>query len=84
MKPSLIVGVIGSGGREVALLEAIARTKFTKIELVCFAEAQSKNPFIEMTKATTIHFDDYNSLLSAIKEKQPNILIVGPEKYVAF
>ena len=67
--------VIGSGGREHALVWKIAQSSMVS-EIFC---APGNAGIEEMAKLVSIKADDVDSLLGFAKEKKIDLTIVGPE-----
>ncbi len=72
----MIVGIIGSGGREHALCESLKKSnKITKI--YCFPGNAGTSVIAENIE---INLDDFENLKNFILEKKIEIIIIGPEK----
>ena len=72
----MIIGVIGSGGREHAICHALNKSKkITKI--YCFPGNAGT---AKIGTNVNIDFDNFNELKNFILEKKINLLVVGPEK----
>ncbi len=72
----MIVGIIGSGGREHALCESLKKSnKITKI--YCFPGNAGTSVVAENIE---INLDDFENLKNFILEKKIEIIIIGPEK----
>jgi phosphoribosylamine--glycine ligase len=70
------VGIIGSGGREHAICEAINDSSKVD-ELYCFPGNAGTN---EIAKNIDLNIDDYEALKEFIKKNNIDLIIVGPEK----
>ena len=72
----MIVGIIGSGGREHALCESLKRSnKINKI--YCFPGNAGTDSIAENIN---VNLNDFENLKNIILEKNIDIIIVGPEK----
>ena len=72
----MIIGVIGSGGREHAICHALNKSKkITKI--YCFPGNAGT---AKIGTNVNIDFDNFNELKNFILENKINLLVVGPEK----
>ena len=72
----MIVGIIGSGGREHALCESLKRSnKINKI--YCFPGNAGTDSIAENIN---VNLNDFENLKNIILERNIDIIIVGPEK----
>ncbi len=72
----MIIGVIGSGGREHAICEKILQSK--KIEkLYCFPGNAGTN---SIAKNVKIKIDEFDKIKNFVINNKIDFLIVGPEK----
>ena len=72
----MIVGIIGSGGREHAICESLKRSN--KIEKIyCFTGNAGT---YDIAENIDINLDDFENLKNFILEKKIEIIIIGPEK----
>ena len=72
----MIVGIIGSGGREHALCESLKRSsKINKI--YCFPGNAGTE---DVAENININLNDFENLKNIILEKKIEIIIIGPEK----
>ena len=72
----MIIGVIGSGGREHAICHALSKSqKINKI--YCFPGNAGT---AKVGTNVNIDIDNFNELKSSVLEKKINLLVVGPEK----
>ena len=72
----MIIGVIGSGGREHAICHALEKSKETS-KIYCFpGNAGTAKIGINVD----IDIDNFNELKKFVLEKKINLLVVGPEK----
>jgi len=72
--------VIGSGGREHAILWALARTSCLPLELYC---APGNGGISELAECVRISPGDHESLIEFAKEKHIDMTVVGPEAPLA-
>ena len=72
----MIIGVIGSGGREHAICHALNKSKKIN-KIYCFPGNAGT---AKIGTNVNIDVDNFNELKSFILEKNINLLIVGPEK----
>ena len=68
--------VVGSGGREHAILWALKRTSVVPLELYC---APGNGGISELAECVSISVDDHKSLVEFAQEKAIDMTIVGPE-----
>ena len=68
--------VIGSGGREHAILWALKRTSSVPLELFC---APGNGGISELAECIAISVDDHQSLIEFARTKAIDMTIVGPE-----
>jgi phosphoribosylamine--glycine ligase len=72
----MIIGVIGSGGREHAICHTLNKSKKIK-KIYCFpGNAGTAKIGINIA----IDINDFNKLKKFVFEKKINLLMVGPEK----
>jgi phosphoribosylamine--glycine ligase len=76
MSRTLKVLVIGSGGREHAILWALKRTSTVKLELYC---APGNGGISELAKCVPISTADHGSLIEFAEARAIDMTIVGPE-----
>ena len=72
----MIIGVIGSGGREHAICHALNKSKKIN-KIYCFPGNAGT---AKIGTNVNIDVDNFNELKSFILEKNINLLVVGPEK----
>ena len=72
----MIIGVIGSGGREHAICHALNKSKKIN-KIYCFPGNAGT---AKIGTNVNIDFDNFNELKNFILEKKINLLVVGPEK----
>ena len=72
----MIIGVIGSGGREHAICHALNKSKKIN-KIYCFPGNAGT---AKIGTNVNIDFDNFNKLKNFILEKKINLLVVGPEK----
>ena len=72
----MIIGVIGSGGREHAICHALNKSKKIK-KIYCFPGNAGT---AKIGTNVNIDFDNFNELKNFILENKINLLVVGPEK----
>src|SRR5437762_12625532 len=68
--------VIGSGGREHAILWALKRTSSVPLELFC---APGNGGICELAECIAISVDDHQSLIEFARTKAIDMTVVGPE-----
>ena len=72
----MIIGLIGSGGREHALCKKLYESKFCK-KIICFpGNAGTAN----LAKNIEVDILNFNKLLKLIKLHKIELVIVGPEE----
>ena len=74
----MIVGIIGSGGREHALCESLKRSRKIK-KIYCFTGNAVTD---DVAVNIDINLNDFENLKNFILEKKIEIVIIGPEKYL--
>jgi len=72
----MIVGIIGSGGREHAICQMLKNSKKVS-ELYCFPGNAGTSQIANNIKLDT---DDFEKLKNFILEKQIELVVIGPEK----
>ena len=72
----MIVGVIGSGGREHAICEILVRSKKIS-ELYCFPGNAGT---AKIAKNVDINTDNFENLKNYILDNKIELIIIGPEK----
>ena len=72
----MIVGIIGSGGREHVICEMLKSSKKIS-ELYCFPGNAGTS---KIAKNVELNVDDFEKLKNYILEKKIELIIVGPEK----
>ena len=72
----MIIGVIGSGGREHAICEKILETKKVK-KLYCFPGNAGTSL---IAKNVEIKIDNFNKIKDFVINNKIDFLVVGPEK----
>ncbi len=72
--------VIGSGGREHAILWSLKQTSPLPLDLYC---APGNAGIAELAECVSIHPDNQASLIEFVKEKGIDLTIVGPETPLA-
>jgi phosphoribosylamine---glycine ligase len=72
----MIIGVIGSGGREHAICHALNKSKKIN-KIYCFPGNAGT---AKIGTNVNIDFDNFNELKNFILEKKINLLVIGPEK----
>ncbi len=72
----MIIGVIGSGGREHAICAKILQSKKVK-KVYCFPGNAGTN---SIATNVEINFDEFDKIKDFVINKKINFLIVGPEK----
>ena len=70
------IAIIGSGGREHALCDAIAKSKYAK-KVFCVPGNAGTSAIVQNLN---IDFLNFNLLLKSIKKNKINLVIVGPEQ----
>jgi phosphoribosylamine---glycine ligase len=70
------IGLIGSGGREHALCQKIARSKVVK-KIICFPGNAGT---AKLAKNVNVDILDFKKILNLIKLYQIDLIIVGPEE----
>ena len=70
------IAILGSGGREHAIAESISKSKILK-KLYCIPGNAGTNLIAENIN---IDLDDFSKIKNFIKEKDVEIVIIGPEK----
>ena len=70
------VGIIGSGGREHAICEAIKQSDKTS-EIYCIPGNAGTN---SIAKNIELNIEDFDELKNFVKKNEIDIVIVGPEK----
>ena len=70
------VGIIGSGGREHAICEAIKQSNKTS-EIYCIPGNAGTN---SIAKNIELNIEDFDELKNFVKRNEIDIVIVGPEK----
>ena len=70
------VGIIGSGGREHAICEAIKQSNKTS-EIYCIPGNAGTN---SIAKNIELNIEDFDELKNFVKKNEIDIVIVGPEK----
>lgn len=68
--------VIGSGGREHAILWALKRTSAVPLDLYC---APGNGGISELAECVPIHATDHSSLIDFVRASAIDLTIVGPE-----
>jgi len=72
----MIVGIIGSGGREHAICHSLSKSKKVK-KIYCFpGNAGTSN----IAKNIDINFDEFEKIKDFILDKKIEIVVIGPEK----
>mgnify|MGYP001202221675 len=72
----MIVGIIGSGGREHAICQTLGQSK--KVDKIyCFPGNAGTSILAENIK---INLNDFKKIKDFILEKQIDLVVVGPEK----
>ena len=74
----MIVGIIGSGGREHAFCESLKRSSKIK-KIYCFTGNAGT---ADVAENVDINLNDFENLKNFILEKKIEIIIIGPEKYL--
>ena len=72
------VGIIGSGGREHAICQALSKSKKVD-ELYCFP-GNAGTALI--AKNIALNVEDFNELKKFLLSNKINLIIIGPEKYL--
>ncbi|SVC39382.1 uncharacterized protein METZ01_LOCUS292236, partial [marine metagenome] len=72
----MIIGVIGSGGREHAICAKILQSKKVK-KVYCFPGNAGTN---SIATNVEINLDEFDKIKDFVINKKINFLIVGPEK----
>ncbi len=72
--------VIGSGGREHAMVWTLQRTAASKLDLYC---APGNAGISELAKCVPIPVDDHDALAAFVKDEAIDLTIVGPEAPLA-
>ena len=70
------VGIIGSGGREHAICDALAKSKKIK-EIYCFPGNAGT---AQLAKNIDIDLNDFDKIKNFVIEKNIDLIVVGPEK----
>ena len=70
------VGIIGSGGREHAICDALAKSKKIK-EIYCFPGNAGT---AELAKNVDIDLNDFDKIKNFVIKKNIDLIVVGPEK----
>ena len=70
------IAILGSGGREHAIAESISKSKILK-KLYCIPGNAGTNLIAENIN---IDLDDFSKIKNFVKEKDVEIVIIGPEK----
>ena len=70
------IAILGSGGREHAIAESISKSKILK-KLYCIPGNAGTNLIAENIN---IDLDDFSNIKNFVKEKDIEIIIIGPEK----
>ena len=72
----MIIGIIGSGGREHAICQSISNSSKTN-KIFCFpGNAGTKN----IAQNVNINLEDFENLKNFILDKKIDLVVVGPEK----
>ena len=72
----MIVGIIGSGGREHAICEALKKSQKVK-KLYCFPGNAGT---AKIATNIVLNLDDFDKIKDFILEKKIDLVIIGPEK----
>ncbi|MDA7576605.1 phosphoribosylamine--glycine ligase [Candidatus Pelagibacter sp.] len=72
----MIVGIIGSGGREHSICEVLSKSKKVD-QIYCFPGNAGT---AQIAKNISMDFDKFENLKNFILEKKIDLIIVGPEK----
>jgi phosphoribosylamine--glycine ligase len=72
----MIVGIIGSGGREHAICETLKKSKKVK-KLYCFPGNAGT---AKIATNIVLNLDDFDKIKDFILEKKIDLVIIGPEK----
>ena len=72
----MIVGIIGSGGREHAICQALSNTKRIK-QIYCFPGNAGT---AEIAENISLNLENFNNLKEFIIFNKIDLIIVGPEK----
>ena len=70
------VGIIGSGGREHAICDALAKSKKIN-QIYCFPGNAGT---AQLAKNVDIDLSDFDKIKNFVKEKNIDLVVVGPEK----
>ena len=70
------VGIIGSGGREHAICDALAKSKKIN-QIYCFPGNAGT---AQLAKNIDIDLSDFDKIKNFVKEKNIDLIVVGPEK----
>tara|TARA_B100000287_G_scaffold355904_1_gene346625 strand:+ start:266 stop:1531 length:1266 start_codon:yes stop_codon:yes gene_type:complete len=70
------VGIIGSGGREHAICDALAKSKKIN-QIYCFPGNAGT---AQLAKNIDIDLSDFDKIKNFVKEKNIDLVVVGPEK----
>ena len=70
------VGIIGSGGREHAICDTLAKSKKIK-EIYCFPGNAGT---AQLANNIDINLNDFNEIKNFVIEKNIDLIVVGPEK----
>ena len=72
----MIVGILGSGGREHALCETLKKSKNIK-KLYCFPEMLALR---EIATNINVDIENFEEIKNFILKENIDLIIVGPEK----
>ena len=72
--------VVGSGGREHALVWSLTQTASSRLDLFC---APGNAGIAELAKCVGIPVDDHDALVTFVKDEGIDLTIVGPEAPLA-
>ena len=72
----MIIGIIGSGGREHAICEKISKSKKVK-KIYCFPGNAGTSLIAKNIK---INIDDFDKIKEFVVKNKIDLLVVGPEK----
>jgi len=72
--------VIGSGGREHAMVWSLQQTATSRLDLYC---APGNAGIAELARCVPISVDDHDALAAFVQEKSIDLTIVGPEAPLA-
>ena len=72
----MIVGIIGSGGREHAICETLNKSKKVN-KLYCFL---GNAVTAKIATNIVLNLDDFDKIKNFILEKKIDLVVIGPEK----